>query len=204
MDRLKLIEIQHYHGITEYYCKSCGVVLPVEDIQPVFLPSNRSYQVTCPDCDKHIAFLKQAKALRIFKSTAEGMVEINKIDRGWLRWALSINHTAFRKQEYREAANARIYSEDLVEVPDHWNNTAKRIKAIKRLDEIDQLIHSYSADRQRLTQGTEDLDYFEIQKIQRQGKAIGKQLEKLGYEKAELRKVLADDSEAEENEGPEG
>ena len=86
MNKDRIIEIARFRGIADLACKSCGVVSALESI--VYEFNGPRVKASCPDCGAYIKFMPTTKSWRIFKNKTEGLVEIEKIDNGYLDWAL--------------------------------------------------------------------------------------------------------------------
>ena len=86
MNKEKIIEIAKFRGIDELACKKCGVVSALESITYEF--NGPKVRADCPDCGAFIKFMPTVKSWRIFRSAKYGMVEIEKLDNGFLDWYL--------------------------------------------------------------------------------------------------------------------
>jgi len=188
MNLAKLIEIQAFWQVEDYTCTSCGTITDLMDIKPVFNPDNHSYAVKC-DCGKHLAHLRTSKVLSIFKNTKVGMVEIEDLSRDWLKWALSVNHTAFRRQEYRDAALRRIEAIDSLPTSDFVTSKSEQqlIDDRARIKYL-EIVQTELIDKKRLLlHDTEDSSYSEIQVVLETSRELGRSIGKVS---GELRRLI--------------
>lgn len=86
MDKEKIIEIARFRKIDELICKQCGTVNALESVSYEF--NGPKVKALCPECGAYIRFMPTRKAWRIFKNKAVQLVEIEKIDNGYLDWYL--------------------------------------------------------------------------------------------------------------------
>ena len=107
--RERLIDIALHWEQTEFTCKQCGTITPTKDIlEPVFVESNKSYQLYCADCGSFITNLKQSKKFRIFMNKDVGMIDIEELDTDYLQWMLKVNHSQIKGD------NMRLAIEDVI------------------------------------------------------------------------------------------
>lgn len=193
MDRNRIISIQQFWGAFSYICNGCGQEIKTEAV--VYEEQTPTkIKMSCPDCGQYLGWAKLSKVLRIFKNIKEGLVEIETIDRGWLKWALSINHTGLRSQLHREAAQRRIDSVDPDPTPDYrmTDEEKKRVEYMQRADYLGQEIDKLSRKRAKLSLNTEDLSYSEIVTITKKSRDMGSVIGMMAKEKYKVLNWLAE------------
>ena len=143
MNTEKIIEIAKFRGINELICKSCGVVSALESVSYEFNGPN--VRANCPECGAYIKFMPTTKAWRIFRSAKYGMIEIEKLDNGFLDWYLrtvtKINpdlRLAIEELIARRTADpAAFYVPPLdVETKTEINNIERREFLTQKIDDV--------------------------------------------------------------------
>jgi hypothetical protein len=186
MDSESLVAISRFLG-KEFTCKECGTISGPEDVDiipKVFGNGKLNYSATCPDCGRHLAYMRQNCLPTFFFSKKVGMVLAGDLDLNTLEWLLSVNHKALRDKSVLESVQMAIIEKQGADgrkvAP--FKLTAQEDAEEREkgnLNEYLGLILELTAERDELTLRTVEMDAVQVDYAIKRLKALGTALKKL-------------------------
>jgi hypothetical protein len=197
MDIDKLREISEYLE-KEFICKACATLSTAQEID--ILPKVHSngkiqYSARCPDCGKHIAWMRQNKVPLFFFSKKVGMIQAPDLDLGTLEWLLSVNHKALRAPDVLQSVQEALIDKQgqrMREKADFQltQEEDREERAKSSPNEVLGLILELKEEQRTLTLRTVEMSASEVDFAIKRLKDIAKELKRL---EAARDKAMSDD-----------
>ena len=180
--RNRIIEIARYVEETEIPCRSCGCVNEINEIKIV--PKQYKvvrYQGLCNHCGTFIKFMPVEKIERIYWKGV--MCQISEFETSLLQWMINKKKYGPKISKYINLElKGRMGKISKKDIPIDNKLYYSYIKNYAMEDELHEIIQEISDLQNHVIVKSHELDYFEINRIQKRISALRKKELKLRLE----------------------